>query len=82
MTNVDVSKLMHAAREVRPDLFVMPSAERTVIVAYSLSKMTIADEMAEFHRYTQMPLAEFYEFIGRWAELVFKMEAPLIEKIE
>ena len=45
--------------------------ERYLILAYSLSKMTIGDEMADFDNYNRMLLVEFYEFIGRLAHLLF-----------
>ena len=82
LTKEDATRLMFAAEQRRPDLFTMPSAERHVITAYSLSKMTIGDEMAEFHKYNEMPLVEFYEFIGRWAEITFSDDIPLVKKIE
>ena len=44
--------------------------------------MTPQDEMAEFSKYNSMVLVEFYEFIGRWAELHFKEAVPLTKKYE
>ena len=51
-------------------------------MAYALSKQTLADEMADFDRYNQMPFTEFYEFIGRCAAQAYVENAPLAKKIE
>jgi hypothetical protein len=59
------------------------TSEQTVITAYSLSKMTLGDEMLEFENYHKVEKVEFFEFIGRWAYLLWKGESsPLEEKIE
>jgi len=50
---------------------VLAKKSDDVVLAYSLSKMTIIDEMEGFERYTQMQLVEFYEFIGRLSYLIF-----------
>ena len=60
----------------------MPLSEKQLVVAYALSKQTLADEMADFDRYNQMPFTEFYEFIGRCAAQAYVENAPLAKKIE
>ena len=78
MSKDDICKLLETAYSAMPDLFVMPEAERLVVYAYSLSKMTIAIEMDDYEKYNKMLLVEFYEFIGRWAYLIFqKQQVPL-----
>jgi len=52
------------------------------MLAYSLSKMTLTDEFSEYDKYHQMNTPEFYEFLGRWAELIYiDLKIPLVEKI-
>lgn len=41
------------------------------MLSYSLSKMTIINEMNDFNKYFQLEMVEFYEFLGRWAYLLF-----------
>jgi len=36
--------------------------------------MTIADEFGDIEKYNKMVLVEFFEFLGRWAYLIFKDE--------
>lgn len=44
--------------------------------------MTLTDEFDEYHQYNQMSQSEFYEFLGRWAELIYvDLKIPLVEKI-
>ena len=58
---------------------------RIIGASYSLSKMTIIDDMEDFDKYNDMKKCEFYEFIGRLAELLFESEedddVPLFKKI-
>lgn len=65
---------------------VNKEVEKNLILAYSLSKMTIGDEMADFDNYNRMLLVEFYEFIGRLAHLLFirheGSSQPLCWKVE
>jgi hypothetical protein len=59
------------------------ASENQVVLAFSLSKMTIADEMEDFDKYNRMVLVEFYEFVGRWAYLIFKQSnLPFPKKLE
>lgn len=52
--------------------------ENKTVLAYSLSKMTIKNEMGDYDKYNQMQMVEFFEFIGRWAELLFQdLKIPL-----
>lgn len=44
--------------------------QRKVVYAYSLAKMTISDEMADFDNYNRMQIFEFYEFIARFGHLL------------
>ena len=64
------------------DLSVLESKEKVTVLAYSMSKMTIVDELKEFKKYNEMMMCEFYEFICRWSELIYKdLKIPLVEKI-
>ena len=56
--------------------------ERKASVAYSLSKMTIIDEMEDFDQYNIMKRVEFLEFIARMAVLINPSKIPLVKKIE
>lgn len=47
----------------------VPLSEKNVVVAYALSKSTIANEMEQFDKYNQMNMSEFHEFLGRAASL-------------
>jgi len=38
--------------------------------------MPIGDEMKDFDTYNKMQLVEFYEFLGRWARLLFVAQSP------
>lgn len=38
--------------------------------------MAIGDEMKDFDSYNKMQLVEFYEFLGRWARLLFATQSP------
>lgn len=58
-------------------------AEQAVLTAYSLSKMTIDNEMAKYPNYHRMVKCEFYEFLARWSELAFReADYTLSEKLE
>ena len=62
---------------------VSNESEKYLAAAYSLSKMTLSDEMGEFDKYDKMLHCEFYEFLGRWSYLVFKdRKEPLDVKIQ
>lgn len=52
------------------------------MTSYSLSKMTIPDEMKEFERYNKMAIVEFYEFLARWATLIYPSSLHLLLKYE
>ena len=58
---------------------------RVIGICYSLSKMTIIDDMEDFDNYENMLLVEFYEFLGRFAELIYENEEgdeiPLYKKL-
>ena len=41
-------------------------------LAYSLSKQTIIDDMVDFENYENMTKVEFFEFLGRAAELLYE----------
>lgn len=60
-----------------------PANQTMVVYAYSLSKMSIADEMKDFEDYNQMYKAEFYEFLARWAHMLYQFEdiTSLVDKI-
>ena len=57
-------------------------SEKNVTVAYALSKSTVANEMEEFHKYNQMNMSEFHEFLGRSAALLYTDNQTLDKKIE
>ncbi len=46
--------------------------------------MTLADEFEDIEKYNKMVLVEFYEFLGRWAYLIFQDELymPLYVKYQ
>ena len=56
-------------------------------LCYSLSKMTIIDDMEDFDNYDNMLKVEFLEFLGRLAELIYpnpqpdEEDAPLVDKL-
>lgn len=50
-------------------------------LAYSLSKITIIDEMEDFANYNNLKKVEFYEFLGRFAELTYEGDLPLTQKL-
>ena len=50
-------------------------------LAYSLSKMTIINEMEDFDSYNNLKKVEFYEFLGRFAELSYEGDIPLVQKL-
>jgi len=86
----DVIRMWAAAFHQRPRDFGQPSLttqvlankDKLAVVAYSLSKMTIQDEMRDFDNYNRMLPVEFYEFLGRFAHLVFTESLPLTKKLE
>ena len=83
----DAIRLVEAALKQQlatANVNVLVKKEKAVALAYSLSKMTIRDEMAQFELYNKMSLVEFYEFLGRLAFLVFRHEkmSPLAKKLE
>lgn len=58
---------------------------QTTGLCYSLSKMTIIDDMEDFDNYQDLKRVEFYEFLGRLAELLYESEdddaIPLFKKL-
>ena len=62
--------------------------EKVTANAFSLSKMTIVDEMEDFDKYNNMKKCEFYEFLGRMAHYLFQEgdtpddDLPLEKKLE
>lgn len=60
----------------------VPLADERNVIAYALSKHTLENEMDDFHKYNQMLLTEFYEYIGRLAQLLYPENIPLASKIE
>ena len=51
---------------------------------YALSKMTIIDDMEDFDNYQDLKRVEFYEFLGRLAELFYESDdddIPLFKKL-
>ena len=55
--------------------------EKRIAVCYSLSKMTIVDEMEHFDRYLHLKRPEFYEFLCRMAQLMISTDI-LVKKVE
>ena len=51
--------------------------QENACLAYSLSKMLVIDEMNGFDKYNEMKLCEFFEFLGRFAELTYEGNATL-----
>lgn len=43
--------------------------------------MTIPDEMKDYDKYNMIVMSEFYEFLGRWADLLYLDQIPLIQKL-
>ena len=62
--------------------FTGPVNLENIGLAYSLSKQTIVHEMQDFPNYNDMKKIEFYEFLGRFAELTYEEEIPLVRKLE
>lgn len=57
--------------------------ENRVAIAYSMSKSFIPDEMQDFDNYFHLKQHEYYEFVGRMAELVYEdQECSLRKKLE
>lgn len=77
-------ELLQQTQMISPSLFPTGiSSEQNIILAYSLSKMTIDDEMANYKNYFKMGKCEFYEFLTRWAELTYKEhQIPLSLKLQ
>ena len=61
--------------------FTGPEHEKNGTIAFSLSKMTIEDEMEDFDRYDRMVHVEFIEFLSRASELMFEGNQPLVQKL-
>ena len=77
LTMTDVCKMLNLAG------YVGVETEKIASCAYSLSKMTIVDDMEDFDDYNHLKKVEFYEFLGRVAELMQPgEERPLISKLE
>ena len=83
LTKDDAIKIFHEASFMEPKIFGGGvGGEWLVTKSYSLSRMTLEDEMGEFENYPRMQMCEFYEFLGRWAFLLFKdLPKPLDFKI-
>ena len=45
--------------------------EKLTVLAYSMSKMPILDELRDYKKYNEMIMCEFHEFICRWSELIY-----------
>lgn len=58
-----------------------PANERIACTAFSLSMMTIVDEMEDFDSYINLRKVEFLEFLGRVAELLFPGPQMLVDKL-
>ena len=43
-------------------------------MSYSLSKVTIKDEMQEYDEYNKMSFVEFLEFLARFADFLYEIE--------
>lgn len=57
--------------------------ENRIAIAYSMSKSFIADEMEDFDNYFNLKQHEYYEFLGRMAELVYEdQQISLRKKLE
>ena len=60
----------------------LPINDEKTVLAYAIAKQTLVNEMEEFHKYNQTTMTEFYEFLGRLAELITHEAIPLANKIE
>lgn len=80
----DAFALLNKVAALRPDVFHKKPSElqHDVILAFSMSQMTIVNESVDQKRYYHLQKVEFYEFIGRWAELTFPGQMPLDIKYE
>jgi len=61
--------------------------EKDVGLAYGMSKMTVIGEMTGYKAYQKMEIVEWYEFVGRIADIKFNKDPttkdwPLAKKIE
>ena len=56
--------------------------ERIAAIAYSLSKMTIINEMDDFAAYNNMLPVEFKEFLARAADLLYPGNVHILPKLE
>ena len=76
--------MLQEAQAVEPKLFGSNiESEKILVSAYSLSKMTLGDEMADFDSYQKMQMCEFYEFLARWAHYLYQdLKAPLNLKVQ
>jgi hypothetical protein len=43
-----------------------------IILAYSQAKMSLDNEMDKYYRYSKMDLCEYFEYLARLAQLMFK----------
>lgn len=77
----DAIEMMNQGVEVSVDGIsgaILDYREKETVIAYGYSKMTIGDEMKDIEKYNMMNMPEFYEFLGRWAELLYVDQIPLI----
>lgn len=83
MSKSDAARILSYCQQVDSNTFpVSIESEKLLAASYSLSKMTLSDEMGEFDKYEKMLHCEFYEFLGRWAFLVYReRKEPLDTKI-
>ena len=72
-----------AIRLVTKDTFVNLS-ERDAIYCYGMCKMTVTDEKNMSEKYNRLELVEFFEYIGRVADVKYKEQVDfnLGQKIE
>lgn len=57
---------------IRAANYLGQANEKFSAVAYSLSKMMIVDNDAEFDKFENLLPVEFLEFLGRLAELIYE----------
>lgn len=84
MTKNNYITLKDAVEILKQAGYSGPENQQIGAVAYSLSKMTIIDEMddKEFANYNKMERVEFVEFLSRFAELFIDGNQPLVQKIQ
>lgn len=84
-SNTDAVKMLNQVMESFPESFQEQQQEQLqkVITAFAMAKMTLQDEIEEFYNYFVLNKVEFYEFIGRWADLLFQSsQIPFSKKYE